>query len=449
MGKLFGTDGIRGEANRFPMDAPTVLSVGQAIAQARKDKDGPGPVIIGRDTRISGPMLQSALIAGITSMGCDTLLAGILPTPGVAFLTKSLALGMGIMISASHNPFQDNGIKFFKGDGFKLSEQEEEHLEDLILNDTPKQAFVPPPEIGRQIEMRDSQDRYIDFLKRSFPAGYSMDNIKVVLDTANGATHRVAPEVFVELGARTEVIHNQPNGININDQCGSLHTGDLETRVVQTGASLGLAFDGDGDRLIAVDERGRRVTGDQTLIICANALKKLGKLKNNLVIGTVMSNLGLRIACGKLGLNYHPSNVGDRYVLEDMKRLGAVIGGEESGHIIFLNHHTTGDGILSALQLIAAMLFENKPLSELVDIMEIYPQALINVPVKRKEELSSFPRVSRTIREAEKKLGDRGRVLVRYSGTQDLCRIMVEAPTQDMAEDLCARIAETIKTSLG
>jgi phosphoglucosamine mutase len=286
-------------------------------------------------------------------------------------------------------------------------------------------------------------------LKNTFPRDLSMEGMKVVIDAANGATYRVCPDTFTELGASVEVIHNNPNGLNINDNCGSQYTQDLEKRVVETGANIGLAFDGDGDRLIAVDEKGRTITGDQILIICAKALKDQGRLKNDLLVSTVMSNLGLTFACKKCGFKHHASKVGDRYVLEDMQRLGAVIGGEESGHMIFLDHHTTGDGIITALQLIAAMIKEGKPLSELAAMMEVFPQKLINVPVKSKPDISTVPQVMAAIKQTEAELGERGRVLVRYSGTQNACRVMVEGPTDELTQKYCRQIADAVKAALG
>ncbi len=303
--------------------------------------------------------------------------------------------------------------------------------------------------MGKAFRMEDVHGRYIVFLKNTFPRNLSMEGMKVVLDTANGATYRVAPEAFIELGAEVEVIHNTPNGVNINDQCGSQHTEDLMKRVVESGASIGLAFDGDGDRLIAVDEKGREITGDQVLIICANMLKRDGKLKNDLLVTTVMSNLGLRVACRKYGFRHHASKVGDRYVLEDMLGMGSVIGGEEAGHMIFLEHHTTGDGIIAAMQLIAAMVREGKPLSEMAAMMDIFPQKLINVDVKRKPEIETVPRLIEAIRQAERELGDEGRVLVRYSGTQNMCRVMVEGPPAEVTEKYCKEIADIVRSELG
>ncbi|KPK91191.1 MAG: phosphoglucosamine mutase [Deltaproteobacteria bacterium SM23_61] len=449
MGKLFGTDGIRGEANRYPMDAHIAFSVGQAVTYLLKKPRHTTRVIIGKDTRISGYMLEGSLESGITSMGGNPYLVGVLPTPGIAYVTQSMRADAGIVISASHNPYQDNGLKIFSGNGLKLSDEQEERIESLILGNQLPEKVPPTREMGRAYRLEDVHGRYIVFLKNAFPRDLSMEGMKIVLDTANGATYKVAPETFFELGAELEVIHNTPNGLNINDHCGSQHTQDLRERVVETGADIGLAFDGDGDRLIAVDEKGREISGDQVLIICARQLKEKGRLKNDLLISTVMSNLGLKVACKKYGIKHHASKVGDRYVLEDMFRLGAVIGGEEAGHMIFLEHHTTGDGIITAIQLIAAMAETGKPLSELANMMEIYPQKLINVDVKSKPEVSSLPQVMKAIHQVEAELGDNGRVLVRYSGTQNMCRVMVEGPTHEITEKYCHQIADAVKASIG
>jgi phosphoglucosamine mutase len=449
MGRLFGTDGIRGKANRHPMDAPMALSVGQAVTHYFKRPGHRTRVIIGKDTRISGYMLESALEAGITSMGGDPYLVHVLPTPGIAFIAQSMRADAGIVISASHNPCEDNGIKIFSGKGFKLSDDQEEGIENLLLGGKLPEKLPPAKEMGRAYSVDDVKGRYIAFLKKSFPQKLSIEGMKIVMDTANGATYKVAPAVFSELGANLEVIHNTPDGININDNCGSQHTRDLERRVQETGAAVGLALDGDGDRLIAVDEKGCRITGDQILIICAKVLKDQGRLENDILVSTVMSNLGLTMACERLGFGHYASKVGDRHVLEAMQRLGAVIGGEDSGHMLFLKHHTTGDGILTALQLVASMIREGKPLSELAALMDIYPQKLINVAVKRKPDIATLPRVTEAIRQVEGELGSQGRVLVRYSGTQDTCRVMVEGPSHDLTEKYCKQIAEAVEVSLG
>jgi len=448
MGKLFGTDGIRGEANRYPMDAMTAFSVGQAVTHLFRNGDHRTRIIIGKDTRISGYMLESSLEAGITSMGGNPYLVGVLPTPGIAFITQSMRADAGIVISASHNPYQDNGIKIFSGAGYKLSDEKEAVIEDLMLKGRLPEMTPPAKEMGRARRIEDVLGRYIVFIKNTFPRRLSMEGMKIVIDAANGATYKVAPAVFAELGADVEVIHNTPDGLNINDNCGSQYTEDLERRVKEKGAAVGLAFDGDGDRLIAVDEKGRKITGDQILIICAKVLKEYGQLTNDLLVSTIMSNIGLTVACKKYGFAHHASKVGDRYVLEDMQRLGAVIGGEESGHMIFLDHHTTGDGILTAMQLIAAMVSEDKPLSELAALMDVFPQKLMNIEVTNKPDIASVPQVMKVIQEVEARLGDEGRVLVRYSGTQNVCRVMVEGPSDDVTETYCAQIAEVVKTAL-
>ncbi|MBP8699220.1 MAG: phosphoglucosamine mutase, partial [Syntrophorhabdaceae bacterium] len=449
MGKLFGTDGVRGEANRYPMNAEIAFTLGQAIVYILKKGRYHPRIVIGKDTRISGYMFESAFESGITSMGGNPYMLGVLPTPGIAFIAQSMRADAGIVISASHNPYQDNGIKIFSGNGFKLSDEQEERIEELMLSNTLHTLVAPVKDMGQAFRLDDVNGRYIVFLKNTFPRDLSMEGMKIVMDTANGATYRIAPEMFWELGADVEAIHNTPNGININDKCGSQHTEDLRKRVVDKGAAIGLAFDGDGDRLIAVDEKGKEITGDQILLICAKMLKEQDKLKNDLVVGTVMSNLGLRIACEKYGFNYHASKVGDRYVLEDMLRLGGVLGGEESGHTIFLDHHTTGDGIITAVQLIAAMVRSGKPLSELAAMMDIYPQCLINVVVKSKPDISTVPQIIKSIKGIEKKLGNSGRVLVRYSGTQNMCRVMVEGPSVDVTDKYCEEIADVVKKALG
>lgn len=449
MGKLFGTDGIRGEANRYPMNAETAFKVGQTIAYLFKRNSHRTKVVIGKDTRISGYMLESSLEAGITSMGGDPYLVGVLPTPGIAFITQSMRADAGIVISASHNPYQDNGLKIFNADGFKLTDEQENKIEDMILGDKLNELLPKAKDMGKASRIHDIHGRYIDFLKNTFPRDLSMEGIRIVMDTSNGSTYRIAPELFGELGADFEVIHNTPDGMNINDHCGSQHTQNLRNAVIKNKAAIGLAFDGDGDRLIAVDEKGNELTGDQMLIICAYVLKKEGKLKNDLLVSTVMSNLGLRVACKQYGFKNHISNIGDRYVLADMLRLGAIIGGEDAGHMIFLEHHKTGDGIIAALQLIGAMLKEGKSLSELAQLMKVFPQKLINIDVKTKPDISEIPGIMKVIRQAENALGEEGRVLVRYSGTQNMCRIMVEGPSREITEQYCRQIADIVKDEIG
>lgn len=448
MGKLFGTDGIRGEANRYPMDAETALALGRAVTHLHKRNGRKPRLIIGKDTRLSGYMLESSLEAGVTSMGGIAYLVGVLPTPGIAFVTRSMRADAGFVISASHNPYRDNGIKIFSGRGFKLTDTEENLIEELIFSGRLNDLVPAAKDMGHAYRMYDVHGRYIVFLKNTLPRDLSIEGVKIVVDTANGASYRVAEEVFTELGADLEVIHNKPNGLNINDKCGSQHTMDLRRRVVETGAAVGLALDGDGDRLIAVDEKGREIDGDQLMFIFAKALKEAGRLTNDLVVTTVMSNIGFHRACRRHGIRCHAANVGDRYVLEDMLRLDAVLGGEQAGHIIFREHHTTGDGILAALQLLTVMVETGRPLSELAAMMEIYPQRLINVKVKEKPDLATVPAVAAAVREAEMALGEEGRVLVRYSGTENLCRVMVEGPDEDITARLSTMIAAAVAKAL-
>jgi phosphoglucosamine mutase len=448
MKKLFGTDGIRGIANQHPMTAEVALNVGRAIAYLSK-REGHSPrIIIGKDTRLSGDMFESSLISGICSMGVNAISVGVIPTPGIAFLTHNMRADAGIVISASHNPMQDNGIKIFKSDGFKLSGEKENQIEELIFANNMHKLHPAPKELGKLSRMDDATGRYVDFLKQTFPQELNPEGIKIVLDCANGATYRVAPTVFVELGVEVTTLFDQPDGKNINLNCGSQHTEALAEEVLRQKADAGFAFDGDGDRVIAVDDKGNVLTGDQALAICSAILKKEGKLTNNLVVRTVMSNLGLSVAFQRMDIDSVFTDVGDRYVLKEMLARGAIIGGEDSGHIIFLQHHTTGDGLITALQVLAAMKKEEKPLSELAKIMTVFPQMLINLDVKKKPKIESVPEIMAAIKQVEKKLGDKGRVLVRYSGTQNMCRVMVEGPTKKETESYCRQIADVVEKML-
>ena len=449
MGKLFGTDGVRGVANEYPMTAEMALNIGRATAHLFKRKGHTPRIIIGKDTRVSGYMLESALVSGICSMGVNALLVGPLPTPGIAFATSSMRADAGIVISASHNPFQDNGIKIFSSDGFKLPDERELEIEKLIFSNSMDALHPSPSELGKAYRIDDTRGRYIVFLKNTFPNEYTLEGTKIVLDCAHGATYRVAPDTFFELGADVTSLFNDPNGENINDNCGSQHPETLAEEIVKRKADVGFAFDGDGDRLITVDEKGSVLTGDQIMAICAREMKEEGRLNNNLLVSTVMSNIGLGIALKELGIENAITKVGDRYVLEEMQAKGASIGGEESGHVIFLQHHTTGDGIITALQVLAVMKKLQKPLSELAKVMTVFPQKLINVDVKTKPELSTIPEIDEVIRDVEEQLGDRGRVLVRYSGTQSMCRVMLEGPSPEDTERYCRQIADVIREKLG
>jgi phosphoglucosamine mutase len=448
MNKLFGTDGIRGIANQYPMTIEVASNVGRAIAHLSK-KEGHTPrILIGRDTRLSGDMFESAIISGICSMGVNAISVGVIPTPGIAFLTHDMRADAGIVISASHNPSQDNGIKIFNHEGFKLSDVKENKIEELIFADNMRRLHPSPKELGKLSRMNDAPGRYVDFLKSTFPQKLNPEGMKIILDCSNGATYRVAPAVFIELGCEVKTLFDQPDGKNINLKCGSQHTDALAAEVLRQRADAGFAFDGDGDRVIAVDDKGIILTGDRMLAICSAILKKEGQLKNNLVIRTVMSNLGLTVAFQKLGIDSVFAPVGDRFVLEEMLAHGAVIGGEDSGHLIFLKHHTTGDGLITALQILAAIKKENRPLSELARIMSVFPQILINIDVKRKPEIETVPEIMAAIKKAEKALGDKGRVLVRYSGTQNMCRVMVEGPTKKQTKTHCRQIADVVEKIL-
>ncbi len=451
MGELFGTDGIRGIANQYPLDCETALKAGRAIA-AYFDGEPPsaGRFLIGRDTRISGDMLVSALAAGICSMGKDTYLAGVLPTPGVAHLTAAGGFNAGVVISASHNPFYDNGIKLFNGDGYKLSDGAERAIEQLINDDGALYRKSQTIErVGSIHHLDNAQSDYRRFLQNCLSAGPSLAGMKLVIDCSNGAASQIAPRLFEMLDTTVKPIFCKPDGININDSCGSQHPGALARMVVDENADLGLALDGDADRLIAVDEKGRVLSGDQVMAICAKDMKLKGQLANPVVVTTIMSNMGFGTALKKLGIGHIKAQVGDRYVMQEMVKAGAVIGGEDSGHMIFLNHHTTGDGMLAALKLMQAMRSSGKPLSELAAVMTVFPQCLINVEVKSKPEIDTIDAVMQAIHSVENDLGDNGRVLVRYSGTQPQCRVMVEGPTDQETKSFCQQIASEVAKELG
>jgi phosphoglucosamine mutase len=404
--------------------------------------------VIGKDTRLSGYMLENALTAGICSMGVDVLLLGPLPTPGIAFTTRSMRADAGIVISASHNPYQDNGIKIFSRDGFKLSDTLEAEIEMLVTTDHINDIRPTADNVGKAQRIDDAIGRYIEFCKNTFPDDLTLDGLRIVLDCANGATYKVAPIIFSELGAAVTAIHDKPDGKNINQACGSQFTDDLKAQVRETRADVGLAFDGDGDRLIAVDENGDELTGDHVLAVCAKFMKARGLLKNDLIVITPMSNLGLRVAMDDMKIRHEDAEVGDRNVLELMQKRGAVLGGEQSGHVIFLDHHTTGDGILTALRLLSVMLRKDKPLAELAAFLQKCPQILINVEVKERKDLKALPQARHAIHEAEKRLGVRGRLLVRYSGTEPKLRVMTEGEDESLIRQVAQDLAQDLKTLL-
>jgi phosphoglucosamine mutase len=426
------------------------LEMGRAMAYVcKRHKDHRHRILIGKDTRVSGYMLESALTAGICSMGVDVLLVGPMPTPGIAFITRSMRADAGLVISASHNPYQDNGIKIFSRHGFKLPDSEEDEIEDLITSGRIRDIRPTADNIGKAKRIDDAMGRYIVFCKNTFPEELSLEGMKIVLDCANGATYKVAPFIFSELGAEVTTLHCSPDGTNINHRCGSQHTEDLRAKVLEIGADIGLAFDGDGDRLIAVDGRGNELTGDHVMVICGKYYKDTGRLKNGVLVSTIMSNFGFNIALKKLGITPLAAQVGDRYVLEMMQAKNAVVGGEASGHTIFLDQHTTGDGIITALQLLAALRTSGDSLSEASKLMQLSPQYMINLEVARKPPLEELSELQTAISAAEAELGDRGRVLIRYSGTQSMCRVMVEGPTEEMTQRLTHSLANTVRKCIG
>ncbi|MDH5298387.1 MAG: phosphoglucosamine mutase [Desulfobulbaceae bacterium] len=444
MRRLFGTDGVRGVANIHPMTAEIAMQIGRSIAFLVKDMKHDHRIVIGKDTRLSGYMIENALVAGICSMGVDVLLVGPLPTPGIAFITASMRADAGVVISASHNPFQDNGIKIFSRDGYKLPDAKELEIEDLIFSQKMEALRPVAEEIGKATRIDDARGRYIVSLKNTFPRQYTLDGLHIVLDCAHGATYSVAPMVFEELGAKVTALGVNPDGTNINRECGALHPQRMADKVRELGADLGVALDGDGDRLIIADEKGNIVDGDHTMAICAGDLMAQRKLRKKTLVATVMSNMGLEVAMQQMGGKLLRTAVGDRYVVEAMRRGGFSFGGEQSGHLIFLDHNTTGDGILAALQVLAVMIKRNKPMSELAGAMESFPQVLKNVRTAERldpQRIKGFPE---TVAALEEKLGARGRILVRPSGTEPVIRVMVEgeddAEINTMADQLCELI---------
>ena len=445
MRKLFGTDGIRGVANVHPMTTEVALQLGKGCAHIFKDKTRRHKIVVGKDTRLSGYMLENAITAGICSLGGDVLLIGPLPTPGIAFLTRSMRADAGIVISASHNAYQDNGIKIFSRNGFKLPDEVEERLETLMFSETLAAPGITANQVGKAFRIEDAIGRYIVFLKNTFPQELTLEGLHLVLDCANGATYRVAPTVFEELGARITLLGAKPNGENINKNCGALYPGLVGAMVRKKKADLGISFDGDGDRVILVDENGEVIDGDQVMAICADRMFKEKRLKKNTLVATVMSNLGLEVALRQRGIRLVRTQVGDRYVVEEMVRRGCNLGGEQSGHLVFLDHNTTGDGILSALQVLAIMQQEEKSLSDLSDIMERFPQKLVNVRIRERKSLEHVPAVNQQIQKVAKKLGEKGRILVRFSGTEPLVRVMLEGEDEQLITLLAEETARVIE----
>jgi phosphoglucosamine mutase len=447
--RLFGTDGVRGLANRDPMTAEMALQLGRAIAYlAIRDPEQRHRILVGKDTRLSCYMLENALSAGICSMGADVLLVGPIPTPGIAFLTRNMRCAAGAVISASHNPFQDNGIKFFSRDGFKLSDQLEDEIERMIVSNNIDRIRPTAEKIGKAVRIDDALGRYVVFVKNTYPNSMTLNGMSVVVDCANGAAYKAAPLVFEELGATVTSLSVHPDGHNINENCGSLYPEAMCEEVRRTGSRIGVALDGDGDRVIFADEKGAQVDGDQIMGLMAWDMLKRGTLNKNTVVATVMSNIGLEIVLNEMGASLVRTPVGDRYVVERMREEGFNFGGEQSGHIIFLDENTCGDGIMTALQVMRVMMLTGKPLSELAAKVKRFPQLIRNVEVSQKKDFSEVPEVEKALKAGETRLGSKGRLLVRYSGTQAVCRIMAEGENEDQIKYVVDMVADAISRHL-
>lgn len=453
MRRLFGTDGIRGVANIEPMTPEMAMRLGMAIALRFQHHPAEGKpkrrtrVVIGKDTRLSGYLFETALQAGIVAMGADVMLCGPLPTPGIAFITSSMRADAGVVISASHNPYQDNGIKIFASDGFKLPDQVEHEIEELMERVQAPELRAGPAEIGRAFRIDDAVGRYVQFLKQTYPRQKTLDGVRVVVDCAHGAAYRVAPEVFVELGAEVVAIGVAPDGKNINDG-GALNPKVMCEAVREHKADLGVALDGDADRVVICDENGQVVDGDAIMALCATRMLAKGTLAHRTLVTTVMSNIGLERAMRAAGGHVVRTQVGDRYVVEEMRKSAYNFGGEQSGHLIFLDHVTTGDGVVAALAVLAVMVEEQKPLSLLGACMERSPQVLVNVEVQEKKPLDTLPEVARLIAHYESMLGADGRILVRYSGTEHKARVMIEGPDEGMIRGWASEIAQALAAGL-
>ncbi len=445
---IFGTDGVRGLVNTFPMEPEIALRLGLAAGEYFRNGLRKHRVVIGKDTRLSGYIFETALTSGLCASGMDVYLVGPMPTPAISFLTRNMRADLGIVISASHNPYYDNGIKFFDREGFKLSDEVERQISNMVLDRERKWNYPKSQMVGRAFKIGDSPGRYIVSLKNSLPPHLTLDGIKVVIDCANGATYKVAPLVFEELGAEVTKIGVNPNGLNINEECGSLYPEKVRDAVLKIGADIGIALDGDGDRVIVVDEKGTILDGDQIMALCAREMIENGELAGGRLVATVMSNLGLEIFMKEMGGELVRTPVGDRYVVEKMREIGSNFGGEQSGHLIFLRYSTTGDGILAALQILRIMQERQRPLSELTGLLTLFPQRLINVRVSKKVPFDKLPRVSKKVEEVERAFKGRGRVLLRYSGTEPKARIMVEGDDEVLVEKLAQELADVVRCCL-
>jgi phosphoglucosamine mutase len=446
--RLFGTDGLRGQGNIFPMTPEIALKLGLAAGQYFRNGSGRNRVVIGKDTRLSGYVFETALTSGLCANGMDVFLVGPLPTPAISFLTRNMRADLGVVISASHNPFMDNGIKFFDREGFKLPDEVEDEISELVLAEHPRWEYPAPEDIGKAHRIVDAQGRYIVYLKNSFSPRLTLDGLKVVLDCAHGAAYGVAPLVLEELGATVIKIGVNPDGLNINHKCGSLYPEVVSNVVVDEGADIGIALDGDADRLIVCDEKGRILDGDQIMALSALEMMEKGRLAKNMLVSTVMSNMALELFMRQHGGTLLRTAVGDRYVVEAMRREGARLGGEQSGHLIFMDHSTTGDGLLAALQLLRIMIEKDKPLSELAGLLEPFPQMLRNVHVERKIPFAQAPGLQAEVARVEQALHGKGRVLLRYSGTEAVCRVMVEGPDLDTVQRHVMELVEACEKHL-
>ncbi|MBS0621392.1 MAG: phosphoglucosamine mutase [Verrucomicrobia bacterium] len=446
---LFGTDGVRGRANHEPMTVEVALALGRAAGTVFRRRAGKHRVVIGKDTRLSGYMFENALVAGLCSMGVDTLMVGPLPTPGVAYITRAYRADAGIVISASHNPYFDNGIKFFSPDGFKLEDGIEWEIEAVIREGRFREQLPADDALGKNFKVEDAQGRYIEFVKATFPRQLTLGGMRIVLDCANGASYRVAPLTFQELGAEVKALNVQPNGLNINLNCGALHPEAMAQEVIEQGAHVGIALDGDGDRVILADEGGRVIDGDMILAIFAKDMARRKSLAGNAVVGTLMTNLGVIKSLAKEGISVVQASVGDRHVIAEMRKSGLNLGGEQNGHIMLFEYSTTDDGLMAALQVLRIMVETGKPLSELASFIHRFPQRLINIAVREKPPLENLRQVQTSISSAQKALGGEGRVLVRYSGTERICRVMVEGENQAQIGGLAESIAEAIQGEIG
>ena len=445
--KIFGTDGIRGVTNTYPMTPEISLALGKALTKYLSEKTGGHiKILVGKDTRLSGYVFEQAIASGITSMGADVLLVGPLPTPAIAFLTSNMRATAGVVISASHNPYTDNGIKIFDSTGFKLPDETEIEIENMVLGG---ERIIPPPLTGKAKRIEDAVGRYIVFLKNTFPKDLTLDGLRVVVDCANGAAYKVAPIIFQELGAQVITIGTEPDGTNINVDCGSLKPEILSQEVVRSGSDIGIALDGDADRVVFCDENGNEVDGDHVLAICSSEMMETGTLSTDTVVATQMSNMALENYLSEKGLKLERTRVGDRYVVEAMRKLGANLGGEKSGHLLFLDHSTTGDGLLASLQILSIMKKKGKSLSELAGIIDMFPQILNSLEIKEKKPFEQIPGLVELVRESEDILGNKGRINLRYSGTELLARVMVEGESETLINRIASRVSSVISENIG